>query len=96
MAPERGDLSGSWAHAEPVIWRRSLGQVVILPLLSDEPIIITGAGVALWEFLAEPREFRAVVERLAELYHVPAERVDREITDVWGELVRVEALRRLP
>jgi hypothetical protein len=46
-----------------VLWRRSLDAVLVLPLAGDEPVVLTGSDVALWQLLLEPR----TIEELCDL-----------------------------
>lgn len=39
-----------------VLWRRTLGAVLILPPGHDGPLMLEGTAAAIWELLGEPRD----------------------------------------
>ena len=85
-----------WVRGDDVLWREALDRVVILPPGSDEPLILTEPGGAVWDLLAEPRALEDVVATLAERYGETRERVAADLAPLLDELVRCGALKAAP
>lgn len=85
-----------WVRADPVVWRRSLDQVVLLPPAAGEPMALSGAAVAAWELLAQPQPLAALVATLAELYDVRPEAIEPDVAALLTRLRELAAVRCEP
>lgn len=65
-----------------VLSRRTLDGILLLPPRSPEVLLISGAGCAVWELLAEPATAGELAQELAEVYH-------RSVSDVANDVSRV-------
>ena len=93
--PRPLDLTETWRRAEPVLWRRTLAGVVVLPTRGRrEPVALDGPAAGLWELLAEPMSARDVVAALAETYEVEDTRVAGDVGAALDVLVELGALCR--
>lgn len=84
-----------YVRAEDVVWRQNPGEVVLLAR-GDDVVRLSGTGNALWDLLARPRSLDELVSRLAPAYSAVPEQVASEVRPVLDELVRRQAVARLP
>lgn len=89
--------SGSqWVRAERVLWRRTPQGVVVLGGDAADPVLITGAGVLIWELLENPIAPDELSDALGQIHGMPPATILGEITPVVEELVRLGVLATCP
>ena len=88
--PRPVEATLTWCRAETVLWRRTLGGVVVLPTGGTaEPMELRGPAAGIWELLAEPMTTADLVATLAAAYGVDEEQVEGDVggaLEVLGEL----------
>jgi hypothetical protein len=85
-----------WVRAGSVLWRRTTGGVVALGSNATDPVMITGAGVLIWELLEDPIPPDELVETLGAIHDMPVADVLEQITPVVDELLRLGVLETCP
>jgi hypothetical protein len=84
-----------WCRADRVVWRRTLGGVVVLPThRSTEPVALRGPAAEIWELLAEPMRASDLVAVLAETYRVGEHDVADDVAGALDLLSDLGALCR--
>ncbi|HEY5014973.1 MAG TPA: PqqD family protein [Acidimicrobiia bacterium] len=92
VAPEALVL---WCRADRVLWRRTLGGVVVLPTQrTTEPVALRGPAAMIWELLAEPLRAADLLESLAATYGVGAHEVAADVAGALDLLLELGALCR--
>ncbi len=76
----------------PVLWRTTIGAVLVRAPGGDEVTKIAGTGVALWEALAEPRSFGDLCGHLALVHGVDPATVAQDLGPVVDDLIERGAL----
>jgi hypothetical protein len=84
-----------WVRADEVLWRDNLDQVVLLPLDSTEPVLLSPTGAVLWDLLATPTATDALVAELAEFFDGDPGEVERGVGAVLADLEERKAVRCL-
>jgi hypothetical protein len=79
--------AGSTLRRADVLWRRVVDGVLILPRGAEQPVLLTGSGVALWDELTEPAPFDELVARLALAHRVERELAAADLDPVIEDLV---------
>jgi hypothetical protein len=64
--PDTDGGSPRWRRHPRALWRRSGVRVVVLPPAHDEPLLLEGAGSAIWELLEVPIDETELIEVLAD------------------------------
>ncbi|HEX2027220.1 MAG TPA: PqqD family protein [Nitriliruptorales bacterium] len=72
----RGDR---WVRRGDVLWRQTAGTVLVLAPGADQPVALTGPGVAIWHLLTVPMTTHAIVSCMADLYRDPARRMAEDV-----------------
>lgn len=80
------DPKGVVARAD-VLWRTVIDGVLILSRGADEPVLLTGSGVALWSALDQPASLADVVHRLARDHQTDRATVESDLAPVVADLV---------
>ena len=75
-----------WCHAPGVLWRRSVGRIVIDAPGADEPLLLDGSGAVVWDLLTEPLEIDALSLELSRRFAVPASTVRGDVEPLLAEL----------
>jgi Coenzyme PQQ synthesis protein D (PqqD) len=89
------ESTAPWCRAERVLWRRTLGGVVVLPpQAATEPVALRGPAASIWELLAEPMTAADLVASLATTYQVHEEHVAGEVGGALDVLLELGALCR--
>ena len=90
--PGAGDVRFEQA---PVITRSTVDALLVLALdeRTDEPVMLTGTAVAMWDAFAQPRTVRDVATALAGEYGVDPAEVERSIEGPVARLMACGALR---
>jgi hypothetical protein len=96
--PDESDPRGTatWRRAPRALWRRSGERTLVLCPGQDRPLVISGAGQAIWELLADPIEERALVSVLAEAVDADRDRVGSETRAFLEHLASESAAIREP
>jgi hypothetical protein len=91
-----GEVSAPWCRSERVLWRRTLGGVVVLPMLAPtaQPIELRGPAAGIWELLAEPMTSADLVAALAAAYAVDEDQVATDVDGALDLLLELGALCR--
>ena len=55
MAAVSAEAARRWQRRADVLWRESLGSVVLLPAGADEPFVVPSPAAVLWEALSVPQ-----------------------------------------
>jgi hypothetical protein len=79
-------MNGRWTRSQAVLVRRLGAGVLLLPRRADAPFLLTGAGVDVWDRLAEPASFDQVVAELAQRYDMAEPVVTEALDPVMREL----------
>ncbi len=85
-------MSPRWTRHPRALWRASLGRVVVLPPDCDEPQVLLGSGVLLWQLLAVSADLDTLASDLAASYEVEAATVRTDIEPVLAQLTASGAL----
>jgi hypothetical protein len=95
ITDRRALAASEWSRAEPVLWRRTLAGVVVLPTGGErEPVALHGPAAGIWELLAEPMTATDLVAALAESYGVEETQVADDVGDALAVLLELGALCR--
>ncbi len=94
MTAARGCGGEVFQRADAVLTRRVGSSMLLLVRGNAELVEVSGAGVALWDSLAQPRSGADCVRLLARSYGVDEDTVRHDIDPVLGDLVERGALRR--
>jgi hypothetical protein len=86
----------NWVRSERVLWRQTTAGVVALGSKADDPVVITGAGVLLWELLEEPFPADDLYEAIKAVHDVPLSTVLEELAPIVAELLRLGVLETCP
>jgi Coenzyme PQQ synthesis protein D (PqqD) len=94
-APE--GRSARWAPGN-VATRRTASAVLVLPTDSpaDEPIVLTGSAVAMWDAFTTPRTFDAVIATLAAQYAADDATIRSAMAPIVARLAESGALVEQP
>lgn len=76
----------------PVLWRTTIGAVLVRAPGGAEVTKIAGTGVALWEALVEPRSFDDLCAHLASAHGADAATVAQDLRPVVDDLIERGAL----
>lgn len=76
-------------RSEEVLWRRTARDVVALALDGEDPVVLSGAGLLLWELLEEPVQADELYGVLADVHGIALEVVLEEAEPVVEELIRL-------
>jgi hypothetical protein len=79
-------MNGRWTRTQAVLVRRLGAGVLLLPRRADAPFLLTGAGVDVWDRLAEPASFDQVVGELVQRYDMAEPVVTEALDPVMREL----------
>lgn len=79
-------------QAPDVLSRHSLEALLLLTPGMQDPMVLTGAGPALWDQFAEPATLVDAFRSLSEHFNVPAERLRADFDEVVGLLRTTGAL----
>lgn len=69
-----------------VLWRATLGAVLIRPPGADEVVKLAGTGLALWAVLDEPLTFRDLCAELATTHSTDTDQIAADLTPVLEDL----------
>ncbi len=86
-------MTPTWVRVDEVLWRESLGRTVLLPPGHDEPVVLVGSGMVLWQLLAHPMPVERLGEALAEAYEVTPGQAAADVLPVLRHLERLGAAR---
>jgi Coenzyme PQQ synthesis protein D (PqqD) len=93
--PRPAEATLAWCRAEPVLWRRTLGGVVVLSAHGPaEPMELRGPAAGIWELLTEPMTTAELVATLAATYGIEAEQVAGDVGGALETLLELGALCR--
>jgi Coenzyme PQQ synthesis protein D (PqqD) len=82
-----------WCRAERVLWRRTLGGVVVLPVLGlTVPLALRGSAASIWELLAEPMTTADLVAMLAAAHGVHEAQVVEDVSGALDTLLELGVL----
>jgi hypothetical protein len=82
------------APSDDIVAREIEGEIVIVPLASgigdteDELYSLNETGQAIWKHLDGARTLSAVVDALAQEYETPRTKLEIDVLDFAGEMVR--------
>lgn len=85
-----------WVRADGVLSHHTVGRVVLLAPRQAQPVVVSGAGVAVWEHLARPRSLDELAAALADEYHADADMIAADVEPVLGQLEDHGAVRCQP
>lgn len=86
----------AWSRVESVLWRRTLGGVVVLPTAGEgEPVALHGPAAGIWELLADPMTATDLVATLAATYGVDESQVATDVDAALDVLLELGALCRV-
>jgi Coenzyme PQQ synthesis protein D (PqqD) len=77
---------------DAVLRRRLPGAAVLLPPGADQPVVLTGTALALWDELAEPVDEAGLAARLAERFAVDEATVAADIGPALDRLRQLGAV----
>ena len=92
-SPPLSNGAHRWERDERTLSRAAPGFVVLLPPNGDEPIVLRGTGVALWQALDQARNTEELANRLAAEFHADPVAVRSDIEPVIARLEAVGVLR---
>jgi hypothetical protein len=85
--------AGRWERDERTLSRSAPDFVVLLAPDGDDPIVLRGTGVALWQALDRPQNTEELANRLAAEFHADPVAVRSDIEPVIARLGAAGALR---
>lgn len=96
MATDEPRLPEMVRRADDVLWRALPGGVLVLPRGRDEPLLLGGTAVDLWEGLAHAGTEADLVEALARRYRVDPSEVAATVGPALVELEAAGLVVRSP
>lgn len=84
--------TGRLARAPGVLWRNTLGGVLISTAEDVDPMLCTSPTEVVWELLADPITMDDLCDRLAEMYHVPVAVVATDLSPMLDSLLAAGAV----
>ena len=93
MSETASGAARRWGHA-PVITRRTSAALLLLPLesLDDDPLMLSGTAIVIWEAFNPPATVDDVVASLGTRFSGPAQQVTRDVATTVDTLVSAGAL----
>lgn len=88
-------MNAAYHRSPHVLWRGSASRIVLLGPGSQNPLVMTGAGAALWEVLEQPVTLDGAATHLAGRYEVSEEKVAGDIRPLLDELVALQVVQRV-
>lgn len=89
-------MADAWARSPDVLSRRGAQRTVLLPPGRQDPLFVSGAGVAVWELLDPPVTVDELVRQLSDVYGMDADTVEASIAPLLEELLAAGAVVRTP
>jgi dTDP-4-amino-4,6-dideoxygalactose transaminase len=87
-----GDHGRRWERDERILFRSGPDRVVLLPPGGDDPIVLHGTGVALWQALDRPRNTEDLAACLAAEFHSDPASIRSDIEPVLARLASAGVL----
>jgi hypothetical protein len=84
----------TWRRAPRALWRRSSDRTVVLSPGRDEPLVLSGAGQAIWEVLDEPIEEHDLVAVLVDTTQADPDQVANDVGTFLARLAEEGAVIR--
>ena len=88
-------MTTRFARATDVLERQCSDCVVLLPLRSDEPFMLSGSGGLVWRLLAEPTTLEDLSHVLSEATGAPEPTVTADLEPVLRDLVERGAVEEV-
>ena len=79
-------MSPTWMRAEEVLWREVVDGVLLLAPGEQEPVVLSGSGVLVWERLAEPATGKVLAAWLADAYGQPPDTILEDLLPALADL----------
>jgi hypothetical protein len=89
-----GRTAITWCRAPSALWRRSSDRVVVLRPGNEEPLVLSGAGPAIWEHLDEPIDEHDLVAILVNATRADPDQVANDVGIFLGRLAEEGAVIR--
>jgi hypothetical protein len=95
LLPEAA-LRSRWVRAAGTLWRNAGETVVLLPAAEERPtpLVVSGSAAVIWELLAEPVTLSELAAKLAAIYEVEAQVIERDLSPVLEGLYTEAAIER--
>jgi hypothetical protein len=84
----------TWRRAPRALWRRSSDRTVVLRPGHEEPLLLSGAGQAIWELLEEPVDEHDLVAVLVDATQADPDQVANDVSAFLARLAEEGAVMR--
>ncbi len=86
------DPAAVWRHADNTLTRRTPRSLVVLGAAADEPLVLDGVALAIWDQFAAPATDARVAEQLAPQFATDGTEIRDVVVSTREALVHVGAI----
>jgi hypothetical protein len=84
------------AHSPAIPWRRIGDTILLAPPGREDFDHLSGTAAVVWGLLETPATLESLIDRLGELYSVPAESISADVVALVADLTQLGAVQEVP